>query len=493
VMGSRLLIVERFDSAATAGGARVAIREAGGDWSYDRLRKRAMRISECLAGVRVQSGARVGLMAPNCGAFVAAFFGIARLGGVITPLNARYRSQELRYYVQDAGVVALLVTPDLAAAASEAFQTLARRPALVQLDFDGTCRLLERGHVEFPLHSADAPLLFQYTSGSTGVPKRVVRTHANLDFELTRLAQALDVREDDRFLGAAPFTHVNGLVRTMITSMTCGATLYPVQEFRRREILELVRCERITVFAGVAAMFALLAETAPRGSVNLSSLRLALSSSAPLLSEDNRRFIEKYRLPVRQLYGSTETGTISVNLHPRVESCLGSVGTPLEGVRVEVLDDAGRALPDGEEGELAIASPGAIRAYEGNPEASVTGFRDGYYLSGDLGRRDARGYLTLTGRKKFLINRGGYKVNPLEVEEALRSHPKVKAVAVVGAPAPQGDEIVRCVIVAHDACSAAELIEHCRSRIADYKIPSRFEFRDALPHSDTGKLLRRAI
>jgi long-chain acyl-CoA synthetase len=486
-------VVERFEAAAGAAGARLAIREPAGDWSYDHLRARSLHISECLEAAGIRSGARVGLMVPNCGAFVAAFFGIARLGAVIAPLNVRYRSQELRYYVQDAGAVAVLVTPDLATVASEALQALAQKPALVRLDPDGSCRLLERGRANAALHDDNAPLLWQYTSGSTGTPKRVMRTHANLDFELTRLAEAFDVRHDDRFLGAAPFTHVNGLVRTMMTSMTCGATLYPVQDFRRREILELVRCERITIFAGVASMFALLAETAPRGVVDISSLRLALSSSAPLLVEDNRRFLEKYSLPVRQLYGSTETGTISVNLRPQVESCLESVGTPLDGVRVEVFDDAGRPLPDGEEGEIAIASPAAIRAYEDNAEANATSFRDGFYLSGDLGRRDASGYLTLTGRKKFLINRGGYKVNPLEVEEALRSHPKVKAVAVVGAFAPQGDEVVRCVVVARAACTAEELMEHCRSRIADYKIPSRFEFRDTLPQSDTGKILRREI
>jgi long-chain acyl-CoA synthetase len=363
----------------------------------------------------------------------------------------------------------------------------------VEIDFDGNCRVLKPGTIQAQPPGSGEPLLCQYTSGSTGAPKRVVRTHANLEFELKRLAQALAVGESDRFLGAVPFTHVNGLVRTMMTAMTGGAVLYPVRDFRRREILELIRRERITVFAGVPTMFALLADTPRRGEADLSSLRLTLSSSAPLLPEDNRRFFEKYGIAVRQLYGSTETGTISVNLHPDAGARLDSVGTPLEGVRIEILDPEGCPLPDGEEGEVAIASPAATRGYEGNDEADAASFSGGFYLSGDLGRRDRAGYLTLTGRRKFLINRGGYKVNPYEVEEALRSHPGVKNVVVLGAPGPHGDEIVRCVVVARNACTAEELIEHCRSRIADFKIPSRFEFRDTLPSTETGKLLRRAL
>jgi long-chain acyl-CoA synthetase len=150
-------------------------------------------------------------------------------------------------------------------------------------------------------------------------------------------------------------------------------------------------------------------------------------------------------------------------------------------------------MQGGEEGEVRIASPGAIGGYDGNPEANASAFRDGWYWSGDLGRLDAEGALTLTGRKKFLINRGGFKVNPLEVEEAIGSHAKVREVAVAGVTGPHGDDVVRCVIVASEPCTVEEIVAHCASRIADYKIPSRIEFRDALPKSETGKLLRHKL
>ena len=150
-------------------------------------------------------------------------------------------------------------------------------------------------------------------------------------------------------------------------------------------------------------------------------------------------------------------------------------------------------MPAGVEADVVLASPGAITEYVGNVEASAASFRDGRYLSGDLGRLDANGHLVLTGRKKFLINRGGFKVNPLEVEEAIQSHPAVREVAVVGAPGPHGDDVVRCVVVASGPCTAEEIVRHCAGRIADYKIPSRIEFRDALPKSETGKLLRQRL
>jgi long-chain acyl-CoA synthetase len=209
--------------------------------------------------------------------------------------------------------------------------------------------------------------------------------------------------------------------------------------------------------------------------------------------EDNRRFAEKYGRYARQLYGSTETGTISVNVDDDPTLALGSVGLPLPDVRIEIVDDLGAPVGPDVEGEVAIASPAAITCYEGNAEATAASFRDGFYLSGDLGRKDARGTLTLTGRKKFLINRGGFKVNPLEVEEAIRTHPRVREVVVLAAPSPHGDDLVRAVIVTDGPCRPEEIVAHCAPRIADFKIPSRIEFRDALPKSETGKILRSKL
>jgi long-chain acyl-CoA synthetase len=485
---------DRFDRTAARLGARLAVREPERDWSYADILDFSQRVSRALEPLGGAPGTRVGLMAPNSAAFVAGFHGIVRGGGVVAPLNVRYRDQELVYYLNDTGALALLVTPDLLATARHALAALVRPPALLVLD--GTeCRLVEPGRADRSPAPVDdsPPLLHQYTSGSTGAPKRVIRTHAHLLFELERLAAAFHLGEEDRFLGAAPFSHVNGLVRTMLTSTFVGAALHPMRQFHRRGALELIARERITFFGAVPYMFILLADTPVRGTVDVASLRTVFSASAPLLPDDNRRFHAKYGHWIRQLYGSTETGTISVNLDPDPAARLDSVGRPLPDVRVEVVDAERRPVPPGGEGEVAIASPAAIRGYADNAEATAASFRAGVYFSGDLGRLDADGHLTLTGRIKFLINRGGFKVNPLEVEEAIQSHPKVREVAVVGAPGAHGDDVVRCVVVAGEPCTPEEIVRHCRDRIADYKIPSRIEFRAELPRSDTGKLLRQKL
>jgi long-chain acyl-CoA synthetase len=487
-------LADVFDRTAARAPARLAVREVR-DWSYADLRAWSARISDALAPHCRAAGERVGLMMPNSAAYVASFYAIARAGGVIAPLNVRYRTQEILYYLGDTQATALVVPPALLPIVEESVATLAAPPAILVVDDDGGCTVARAGHATGrPARGSDSPpLLHQYTSGSTGAPKRVIRTHAQLLFELERLTRVFELGADDRLLGAAPFTHVNGLVRTMMTSMYVGGTLFPVREFRRREVLELVTRERITYFGAVPSLFVILADTPVRGDVDLSSLRTLFSASAPLLPADNRRFREKYGHWIPQLYGSTETGTISVNRAADVESSLGSVGSPLPDVRFDVVDDQGHPVPTGEEGEVRIASPGAITGYDGNAEASAASFRDGWYWSGDLGRLSGDGALSLTGRKKLLINRGGFKVNPLEVEEAIGSHPKVREVAVVGAPSPHGDDLVRAVIVADGPCTPDEIVSHCAARIADYKIPSRIEFRDALPKSDTGKLLRHQL
>jgi long-chain acyl-CoA synthetase len=486
-------LVERFDAHGNRLGTKLAVRESDRDWTFAELSLRSHEISDALSYAGVGPADCVALMLPNSGAFVASFFAIARVGCVIAPLNVRYQEQELVYFLRDTSAVAIVAASDLAPRVRSAFEKLEHPPALFEVNCDGTCRPPQPGR-RAPASEGevlkDPILLHQYTSGSTGAPKRIRRTNGMLRRELGQLTAALELTPDDRLLGVAPFSHVNGLVRTMLASMYVGAALYPLPEFKRRGVLDLITREQISYFGGVPSMYAILADTPLRGNVDLASLRIAFSASAPLRPSDNERFGEKYGVLIRQLYGSTETGTISVNLESDIQPGMASVGHPLEGVDVAVLDEAGQHLPPNGEGEFAVRSPWAISEYHGNLDATGKSFQDGWYRSGDLGFTDDCGRLTLTGRLKFLINRGGYKINPNEVEEAIQSHPKISEVVVLGAPTRHGDELVRCVAVASAPCTAEEIVEHCRSRIADFKIPSRIEFRDALPRSETGKMLR---
>jgi long-chain acyl-CoA synthetase len=485
-------ISDTLDSLWARLAARTAIGEHGRQITYGELLAASQAISRLLAKEFAQPGQRVALLLPNSSAFVAAFFGAARLGAVVAPLAPQYRAQELLYYLQDLQPVALITEARFTDQVEAVLPQLDRLPAVIHVEARDVPRLVRPGTgAGAALGAPDSPPLIQlYTSGSTGEPKRVVRTHAELSRELDALRAAFELTHDDRFLGVAPFSHVNGMVRTMMSAMATGASVYPVAQFNRREVLELITRERITFLGGVPQVYALLSHTPPRGEVDLSSLRIAFSSSAPLLPADSRRFLERYGVAVRQLYGSTETGTISFNRDPAPQSRPDSVGTPIGAVAVEVLDETGRLLPEGVEGELAIRSSFATSGYVGNEAATRASFRSGAYLSGDLGTRDAQGHIRITGRKKFIINRGGFKVNPYEVEAALKQHPRVEDAVVYAVRSPQGDDVVCAIVVPLQAGSTEELLAHCRARIADYKIPARIECRDSLPRSSAGKVLR---
>jgi long-chain acyl-CoA synthetase len=434
-------------------------------------------------------------MLPNSATFVAAFFAIARLGGVVAPLNPRFRSAELTYYLNDLDTVAVLADSESAEQIIAVTARLKRPPALFEVSSTRDARLLQPGLTceRTAVSAGSAPLIQQYTSGSTGTPKRVIRTHAALHLELEALHSTFETRDADRFLGVAPFSHVNGLVRTMMSAMYVGATLYPVTEFKRREILHLITHERITFLGAVPQIFSILSQTPVRSDADLSCLRIAFSSSAPLLLADNKRFHSRYGVVLRQLYGATETGTISFNRDPNPESSMESVGLPISGVHVEILDEKGHAVAPGVEGEFAIASPFAASGYLDDEAATRGSFRGTTYLSGDLGTKNPRGRLTITGRKSLMINRGGFKVNPYEVEAAIKDHPKVIDVAVFATKSPQADDVLCAVIVPSETCTAGEILAHCRERIADFKIPARIEFRDTLPKSATGKILRTEL
>jgi long-chain acyl-CoA synthetase len=261
---------------------------------------------------------------------------------------------------------------------------------------------------------------------------------------------------------------------------------------KRQRALELVEQERATFFPGVPFNFRLMAE-AP-GDADLSSLRLCFSAGTALPRSSFEAFGERFGVLVRQLYGSTETGMITANTSEDPVATFASVGRALGGVTVDIVDDDGNPLGSGEIGEVTVASPAASRGYAGSEEASRHAFRDGRYFTGDLGRLDDDGLLYLEGRKKLLIEVGGYKVDPIEVEDVLRAHTGVGEAIVVGVSGEaEGEEAVKAVVVPAADCDEAALISFCRERLANFKVPRQVEFRDEIPTSPLGKVLRKYL
>jgi len=476
-------------AAAARNADRTAVIDGDEEVSYAELQRRIAAFAHLLRHRGVRPGDRVAVMLVNGLDFVVAYFGIVALGAIVVPMNEHYQRDELRYFLGEPGARLLATSRGFAELAGEVAGGLEDGCELVILD-DHAAEIRAGSPVEEVIAAIDpaTPVMYQYSSGTTGRPKRIARDHANVLFELDSLVHTLGLSNQDRFIGVAPFSHVNGMMRTMMACLYAGGTLVPLPRFDRQAVVETIERHRITVFIAVPFMFSVLAQSNFAAPPDLSSLRLCVSASAPMPAPHNRAFKERFGQYVRQLYGSTETGTISVNLGDDIADTLDSVGLPIRGVRVTAFADDGTEAAPGTAGELAVASPAAIRAYPGRDDINPEAFRDGYFFTGDVGRIDERGRIALIGRKKFFINKGGFKIDPREIQELIESHPRVAEAAVLGVPSPFGDDKVKAVIVRDGDCSEQDIVDHCRGRIADFKIPSVIEFRDSLPKSPTGKL-----
>lgn len=488
----------RLRMQAEAALAHPAVIESGHTLSYRDMVHAMHELATRLVAIGIGTGSRVAVLLPNSAEFVSAFFAIAHVGGIVVPLNPALRAAEIAAILEDAQVSLVLTTAALRTQCVQALQATPslRAEAMVLEPLAESCSREQSQARSWPaeLATPHSPVLYLYSSGSTGRPKRVARNHFNLLYETDRLIAALQLTPQDRVLGVTPFSHINGLMRSMVAAMLSGATLVPLAQFERRAVGRAIQEHAITVFIGVPFMFEALAETRWPQPVDFASLRYCISSSAPLRSETAMRFHERYGIYVRQLYGCTETGTIAVNLSPQPQCYGDSVGTPLEGITVEIFSENRRQiLSPGAVGEIGIKSPAAANEYPGSPEQTRMAFHDGYFFPGDIGRKDAQGQIYLVGRKSLFINRAGYKVNPYEIEEILQKHPKVQEAAVIGVDTEHGDQKIKAVIVPLVPCEEREVIEFCRDKMADFKVPSIIEFRTELPKSATGKLLRTVL
>ena len=479
-------LFDAIDHTADTRADRPAVIDDGRVITFAALRRQVRTLASRLTDHGVRPGDRVGLLLRNSPEFVIAYLASVAAGAIVVPLNERYAQKEVVGLVDACGISLLITAEPFRPLCEQARSALLLAEAWGDLDCDT--------HVwSPPAVDPDAPVMYQFSSGSTGRPKRIARTHHQLLFELNSLAETIGFQPDDRFVGAAPFSHVNGLMRTMLSSLYAGACLYPVARIDRRAIAALIARERITVFIAVPFMFIALAETHFNPAPDWGALRLCISASAPLPARHNRTFHARFGRYVRQLYGSTETGTISVNLAPDIEGSLESVGQPIRGVHVALVGEDGRPVEPGEAGEIIVHSPGAIAAYDAGGDANRQSFRDGGFLTGDLGRLDRQGMLSLHGRLTSFINKSGFKIDPREVEELLEEHPSVREAAVFGVPTPHGDERVKALVVLRAPCTPSELAGYLASRIADFKVPSTIEFCSELPKTPTGKIRRGVL
>jgi long-chain acyl-CoA synthetase len=335
-----------------------------------------------------------------------------------------------------------------------------------------------------------------FSSGSTGKSKRVTRTQHNLLAEFEAMVATAGHTAQDRILCTVPLYHAHGFANALVVSLLSGACMVlPASEFNARATMGLLVSEGVTIYPAVPFMIKMLCDTRFTEPPDLSRLRLVFTAGAPLPEAVSARFAQIYGKTVGQLYGSTETGAISLNVLHQTDKP-NSVGRPLNGYEVQIREEDGEVLPAGETGEIWIGSPATTRRYDGLPEMTEQCFAGDYFFAGDTGHLDADGYLYVTGRKKLLINVAGYKVDPLEVEEVLAKHPKIGDSVVVGVAHAGYGEKIKAVVVRRpeaEACTEAEIIEFASEHLAEYKVPKMVEFRDEVPRSPLGKILRKYL
>ena len=490
-----------LEQAAAEHPEHVALRMDDLVLSYAQLREAAGRMSALLASLGVEPGDRVGLMLPNVPAFPIAFYGALAAGAIVVPMNPLLKSREVSYYLGDSGAKVVVAWHAAAGeAAKGAADAGAQMIAAETPDLSGL--LADIGAVLEPSDRGDLDdAVILYTSGTTGRPKGAELTHAGLVRNAEASRNLFGVRPSDVIMGCLPLFHVFGLTCGLNVSVATAATLTLLPRFDPAKALDIMQRDQVTIFEGVPTMYAAMLHLPEADPAQAATLRLCASGGAAMPVEILRAFEEKFGCIILEGYGLSETSPVASFNHPDKVRKAGSIGTPIEGVQMRLIDDDWNTVPAGEIGEIAIRGHNVMKGYWNKPEATAEVMKGagevggGWFRTGDMARVDEDGYYFIVDRKKDLIIRGGYNVYPREIEEVLHEHPAVAEVAVIGIPHPDLGEEVGAAVALKPGASATpdELRAFARERVAAYKYPRQVWLVDALPKGPTGKILRREV
>jgi long-chain acyl-CoA synthetase len=462
--------------------------------TYADLELASSRIAGLLAEKAIRPGDRVGIMLPNVPEFAAIYYGVLRAGGAVVPMNPLLKTREVEYYLADSGAKLIFAWQDMT---GEAIEGAARAGVahvgvdsalLAGLDYQAAITQVE---VRDPHDTA----VILYTSGTTGKPKGAELSHGNLtrNLEVVR-NDLLSLTASDVVFGGLPLFHSFGQTVTLNATIAAGASLVLLQRFTPKAALELLADHKVTIFAGVPTMYSALlgVEDVPEPD----ALRYCVSGGAALPVEVLHRFEARFGCVVLEGYGLSETSPVASFNHAGQLRKPGSIGTPVTGVEMRVVDAAGGELPAGEVGEIAIRGHNVMKGYWNKPEATAEVLSsDGWFRTGDMGRQDEDGFFFIVDRKKDLIIRGGFNVYPREIEEVLYEHPAVAEAAVIGIEHPElGEEIAAAVALAPGAVATPdELRDHVKRQVAPYKYPRLVWIFDSLPKGPSNKIVKREI
>ncbi len=492
--------------------ARTAMVFGQRSFSYADLYLKAVAVAARLERWGIKKGDRVGLLLDNSPDFVFCYFGILLAGAIVVPINHMFKREEARHILEDSASAALIT--------SSAYDNMARELNVMIEPLRFIAWTNQGGQDEMSLDdvlsgSAPAPssfkpgtvdledeAVFLYTSGTTGHPKAAVLTHGNLIANVRSSAQSIDVTPGDTFICFLPLFHSFAATACLLMPLFCGAKTVVMKSARPiRRLIRTVRRHRVTIFVGIPSVYQILAE------IKLSKflpgflmsffnpVRLAISGAAALPAVTFSKFEKKFRLPLLEGYGLTEASPV-VSLNPLAGPRKpGSIGLPIPEVRVKIIDEQGRELGSGQEGELCVFGPNVMKGYHGKDDENKKVLKDGWLLTGDIAKTDPEGYLYIMGRKKEMVNVRGLNVYPREIEEVLYQNPHIKEAAIIGVPDAHRGEIPKGYVVLKEAGSITEheIIAFLREHLALYKVPRKIEIRENLPKNTSGKILKRTL
>ncbi|MEJ1297111.1 MAG: long-chain fatty acid--CoA ligase [Candidatus Sedimenticola sp. (ex Thyasira tokunagai)] len=495
---------------------KVAIKFADKSFTYAQLEALSSQIANGLKSIGIGPGDKVALGCPNLPYFPMVYYAILKAGAVVVPLNVLLKGREIAYHLQDSEAKAYLCFEGSEAlpmgemgwegfnqseGCEHFFMITADPAAAAKIEGVKTLGALIHGQqatTETCETAADDTAVILYTSGTTGKPKGAELAHSNIAMN-TFVSQALlRINADDNLLIVLPMFHSFGQVVQMNTSLLVGATMVLIPRFEPNTVLTALQQEKITIFAGVPTMYIGLLSVADQSEAIAGigkQLRVAVSGGASMPVEVLRQFSDKFDVPILEGYGLSETSPVATFNHLEYKRIPGSVGRPVAGIEVCIMDEHGNQLATGNEGEVAIRGHNIMKGYYNRPEETAEAMHNSWFRTGDIGKLDEQGYLYIVDRVKDMIIRGGFNVYPREVEETMMEHSEVAMVAVIGTPHETHGEEIKAFVVPTPTADKDEtsMRAWCKERMADYKYPREISFVDNLPMSATGKILKREL
>lgn len=475
--------------------------------SYSQLNDLTNKVANLLYNLGIRKGDRVSVYLPNMPEYVYLYLGIPKIGAVIGPVNALFKAREVKFVVNHSEAKIIVTIPKFMELINEIKHELPLVERVIVIgepvkDTLNFWELMDNAPPDAPpevdIDEKNDSAAILYTSGTTGFPKGVLQTHFNIRRNAEMIKDFLRANENYRFMLILPLFHVNAQIVTVMAPFTIGASCILTPGFSAQTHWETVAKYKASTFSAVPTILSILLKM-PHENLDLSSLEFVICGAAPLPVEVFREFEKTFKCKIVEGYGLTE-GTCASSVNPiptetEDKRKIGSIGVPLPGNKMKIVDNDGKDLPPNTKGEILVKGDNVMKEYFKNPEANAKTLKDGWLYTGDIGHMDEDGFFYITDRKKDMIIRGGENIYPREIEEVLYSHPAVSLATVIGVRDKIYGELPKAFIVLKEGkyATAEDIIAYCKKNLADFKIPKYIEFRDDLLKTPTGKIMKQSL